>query len=91
MSLQLFSSGTHILPETRETMFQVSTARLKTDVNAAVGRKPSRLKILPAFSASAIPASDKPTSVQPVNRFSRFHSLWPCLKSISLDIRLSTA
>ena len=56
-------------------MFQVLTARLKTDENAAVGRSPSRLKIRPAFSASAAPAEDKSTSVQPVNLFSRFHSL----------------
>src|ERR1700752_919885 len=40
----------------------------------------------PASFASSRPRSDKSTSVQPVNRFSLFHVLSPCLRSTSLCI-----
>src|SRR5262245_25664776 len=45
---------------------------------------------LPAFLASLMPCSESPMSYQPVNRFLRFHSLWPWRTRTSVpDIRSS--
>ena len=56
----------------------VRIARVNTDVKAISKEMPSSLSARPAACASRAPRSVRSTSVQPVNRFFRFHSLWPC-------------
>src|SRR5262249_44892127 len=58
-------------------MSRVRCARLSTDVKATSKRRPCALSWRPARTASATPSSVRSTSRQPVNRFFRFHSLWP--------------
>src|SRR6185312_14891990 len=47
------------------------------EVKAMSKVSPSAFSLRPALRASATPCSDRSTSRQPVNRFFRFHSLWP--------------
>ena len=42
-----------------------------------LGAKPALSNTLPASIASSFPFSESPTSTQPVNLFSLFHSLCP--------------
>src|SRR5947207_6256597 len=55
----------------------VRAARLSADVNATSNVMPCALSLRPAVRASATPCGERSTSRQPVNRFLRFHSLWP--------------
>src|SRR5262249_54274721 len=48
------------------------------------GRMPARARSAPARVAWALPSSVRSTSIQPVNRFSRFHVLWPWRSSTSV-------
>lgn len=50
-----------------------------TEENPTSKLYPSFLSISPAFLASSAPFSDKSISDQPVNLFSLFHMLSPCL------------
>jgi hypothetical protein len=43
-------------------------------------------RCLAADFASCLPKSERPTSIHPVNLFSRFHVLWPCLTRTNLII-----
>ncbi len=55
----------------------VSWARLSAEVKPMSKAMPWALSLRPAARASAIPTSVRTTSFHPVNRFFRFHSLWP--------------
>src|SRR5512139_1756282 len=59
-------------------------ARFSTEVYAMSKTYPSRLSSSPAAWASRRPFSVRSTSVQPVNRLSRFHWLSPWRSSTSL-------
>src|SRR6185295_8031207 len=69
------------LPISANTKSSVRCARLSTDVNATSNLIPRALSFSPAFFASATPCSVRSTSFQPVNKFFRFHSLWPWRRS----------
>ena len=56
-------------------------ARFNTDVYATSNVKPSCFSSRPAARASSMPFSLRSTSVHPVNRFSLFHALSPCLSN----------
>src|SRR6202048_1380197 len=58
-------------------MSRVRWARLSTEVNATSKRSPCALSERPAGPPPATPSSVRSTSRQPVNRFFKFHSLWP--------------
>src|SRR5262245_1666275 len=70
-------------------MSSVLMARRRTDVKATSNVSPASFISRPASRASASPLSDRSTSVQPVNRFSLFHSLSPWRSSTTLDMELS--
>src|SRR5215207_7818430 len=61
----------------------VRMARLSSDVWATSNVYPPSLSSRPASFASSIPLGVRSTSVQPVNRFSRFQVLSPCRRSTS--------
>src|SRR5689334_12075159 len=61
-------------------------ARVSTDVCTICGASPWSRRSLPPATASRAPASESPTSTQPVNRPSAFHSLSPCRISTSVDM-----
>src|SRR3984957_674397 len=64
-------------------------ARFSPDVCTRSGARPVSRSSLPPLAASPAPCSDRPTSTQPVNRPSAFHSLSPCRSSTSVAILLS--
>src|SRR5947209_7957680 len=64
-------------PSSSSMMSSVRCARTSADVNATSKRKPCAFSLRPAARASAMPCSLKSMSRHPVNRFLRFHSLWP--------------
>src|SRR5690606_37038433 len=59
-------------------------ARVCREVKAQLGSRPVFASNSPAAHASATPFSVRPTSHQPVKRFSRFHWLWPWRTRIRL-------
>src|SRR5262245_21168568 len=59
------------------TFQSVVIARRSTEVNARSKVKPAFLSARAAFRASCSPLSLRPTSTQPVNRFSLFQTLSP--------------
>ncbi len=64
----------------------VRIARFSTDVNAMSNGIPSAFSSLPASWASSNPCFERSTSIQPVNRFSRFQMLWPWRSRTSLPV-----
>src|SRR6202047_1017138 len=52
-------------------------ARTSTEVKATSKGSPCAFSLRPASLASVMPCSLRSGSFQPVNRFFRFHSLWP--------------
>src|SRR6202142_1254860 len=54
---------------------------MSAEVKATSNLMPWPLSLRPASRASATPLSVRSTSRQPVNRFFRFQSLWPCRTS----------
>src|SRR3954463_3037856 len=62
----------------------VRIARLSTEVKATSKVNPPALSSSPARLASALPCSERSTSVQPVNRFSLFQMLSPWRSSTIL-------
>ena len=71
-------------------------ARLSAEVKAMSKVSPCALSLRPASRASAMPCSVRSTSRQPVNRFFRFHSLWPCRtstrrRSVSIHLEIFPA
>jgi bisphosphoglycerate-dependent phosphoglycerate mutase family 1 len=60
--------------------------RFRTEVYTRSNSNPSSFNSCPEDLASAFPLSVRPTSVHPVNRFSRFHRLSPCLSKTSLIV-----
>src|SRR5699024_11935559 len=61
-------------------------ARCNKDVKAISISIPCSFNFFPDVTASVLPCSDKSTSAQPVNRFSAFQTLCPCLHKISFGI-----
>src|SRR5438128_4022116 len=61
-------------------------ARVSTEVCTISGRRPWSRTSTPPATASRAPASESPTSTQPVNSPSAFQALSPCLSSTSVDM-----
>src|ERR1700692_4874158 len=64
-------------PSSLSVRSSVCCARNSTEVNAMSNDSPCAFSLRPASLASAMPCSVRSGSFQPVNRFFRFHSLWP--------------
>ena len=78
--------GTLIIFISFRHMSMVPVARFRTEVYTRSNSNPSSFNSCPEDLASAFPFSVRPTSVHPVNRFSRFHRLSPCLNNTNLYI-----
>ena len=68
-------------PISASISFSVCCARVRAEVKARSNDRPCSFSLRPAVFASAMPSSVRSGSFQPVNRFFRFHSLWPCRTS----------
>src|SRR5207302_2296923 len=79
-----WSTGSHIKSSSSSTIQRVRMARFSTETWATSNLKPRSLSSRPPRRASSRPLSDRSTSTQPVNRFSRFQTLSPWRKSTSV-------
>src|ERR1041385_2357010 len=80
---QLLWIGTHRRSISSKASQSVLIARFSTEVKATSNMYASRRRMRPASRASITPFSLSPTSVHPVNRFSLFQVLSPCLNNTS--------
>ena len=69
--------GTQAWLSVESTRHAVRIARRSEDVYTTSKKTPSARSSFPASRASTMPFSDRSTSIQPVNRLARFHSLCP--------------
>src|SRR5665213_1748997 len=76
-----FLTARPLWPSSVSIRSSVCWARVSTEVKAISNDSPCAFNFSPASLASAIPLSVRSGSFQPVKRFFRFHSLWPCLTS----------
>src|SRR5689334_847756 len=83
---QQLCTGIHILSKSSRTIQSVRIARFRTEVYAISKSKPLSRRIRPASFACWRPFAVRSTSVQSVKRLSPFHSLSPCLRSMSVCI-----
>ena len=78
--------GTLIIFISFRHMSMVPVARFRTEVYTRSNSNPSSFNSCPEDLASAFPLSVRPTSVHPVNRFSKFHLLSPWRSRTSLTV-----
>ena len=84
------STATFVARESRTARTRCSAssavwiARVCNEVCSTSAAMPASARSRPARAACARPSSVRPTSTHPVNRFSRFHVLWPWRNSTSV-------